>query len=88
MVNYTNLTETVLSAQLNIGKTLFVCLCLTLAAIYFEKDTQELVLEPLEIMIEIVENVSKDPINAKNIDNLQLGVKSTINKLNKKKQKK
>ena len=70
-VTYCNLSETELTGVLNIGRTFYVCLCLGLAAVYFEKDTQELVLQPLEVMMEIVDNVAKDPINAKNIDNLQ-----------------
>jgi len=88
-VTYCNLSETELTGVLNIGRTFYVCLCLGLAAVYFEKDTQELVLQPLEVMMEIVDNVAKDPINAKNIDNLQKGVKSTMTKIgNKKKGKK
>ena len=48
------------------------------AAILFENDARNLVLGPLEIMIEIVENVAKDPINAKNVENLQTGVKAML----------
>ena len=83
-VSYSNTSDTILTGYLNIGRTLFVCMCLALAAIYFEKDTQELVLQPLEIMMEIVDNVAKDPINAKNVESLQKGVKSTMNKMGKK----
>ena len=36
-------------------------------------------------MIEIVDNVAKDPINARNIDDLQSGIKSTIAKIMKNK---
>lgn len=80
-ITYDVTTDTQTSAILNIIRTLFVCLCLTLASVTFENDTKELVVEPLEIMIEIVENVAKDPVNAKNVENLQSGVKSTMNKI-------
>lgn len=84
-IMYSNLTDSLLTGGLNIGQTLFVCICLTLAAIYFEKDTKDLVLEPLEVMMEIVEKVAKDPINAKNVEDLQTGVKSTMLKMDEKK---
>lgn len=80
LIQYSCLKETKLAGLLSLIQTLFVCLCLTLAAILFENDANTLVLEPLEIMIEIVDTVSKDPMNAKNVENLQGGIKATINK--------
>jgi len=77
VILYSVLFENQIFAMLSIIKTLFVCLCLLIATIYFEKDTQKLVLDPLEIMIEIVELVSKDPIKAKDLDNFDVGAKST-----------
>ena len=77
---YSILKETKLSGLLSFIQTLFVCLMLTGAAILFENDASKLVLEPLEVMIEIVENVAKDPINAKNVENLQTGIKQMIEK--------
>lgn len=84
---YSGLTDTQSTAVLNIGRTIFVCICLTLAAVYFEQDTQELVLQPLEVMIEIVQSVARDPMNAKDIKSLGKGVKSTMQKLESKKSK-
>jgi len=78
IILYSVLYENKFSAMLSIFKTLFVCLCLLTAAVYFEKDTKKLVLDPLEIMIEVVEFVAKDPIKAKDLDNLNLGAKSTL----------
>ncbi len=75
---YSILKETKLTGVLNIFQTIFVCIMLSGAAILFENDARNLVLGPLEIMIEIVENVSKDPINAKNVENLQTGVKAML----------
>jgi class 3 adenylate cyclase len=84
---YSIFTDTNLTGILNIAKTCYVCILLTLAAIYFEKDTKQLILEPLEVMIEIVENVAKDPINAKNTEQVQEGFKNTLSKLSAKKKK-
>jgi class 3 adenylate cyclase len=81
IVNYSNRVETVLTAELNFIETFFVCLLLSLAAIVFEKDAKDLVLDPLEVMIEIVGAVAKDPIGAKNVENLEKGVKATADKL-------
>jgi class 3 adenylate cyclase len=83
-ITYSVMSDTSLSGILNMVRTIFVCVCLTTAAIYFEADARELVLQPLEIMIEIVDYVAKDPINAKNVENLNKGVKSTIQKIGKK----
>ena len=78
--------ETKLSGILNLIQTLFVCLCLTLSAILFEGDATSLVLEPLEVMIEIVEKVAKDPIGAKNVDELQTGIKAEVHQIQEKKE--
>jgi len=75
---YSLLKETKLTAILNICQTIFVCIMLTGAVLLFEYDARTLVLEPLEVMIEIVDTVAKDPINAKNVENLQTGVKAAI----------
>jgi class 3 adenylate cyclase len=87
IIIYSTFGESKLSGILSIIKTLLICILLTVAAILFESDTKVLVLEPLEVMIEIVENVAKDPINAKNIDTVQKGVKTEISKFTDKRQK-
>jgi class 3 adenylate cyclase len=86
-IAYCIVIDTLMTGLLNIVKTFYVCMLLTLAAVYFENDTKELVLEPLEVMIEIVNNVAKDPINAKNTDRIQEGIKNTLSKLSNKKKK-
>lgn len=78
--------ETKLTGILNLIQTLFVCLCLTLSAILFEGDATSLVLEPLEVMIEIVEKVAKDPIGAKNVDELQAGIKAEVQQIQEQKE--
>jgi class 3 adenylate cyclase len=81
IIIYSKVTDTNLGAILRICKTLFVCVLLTAAAVLFETDTKYLVLEPLEVMIEIVENVARDPINAKETERVQSGLKSTVTTL-------
>ena len=81
---YSNLTTKTLSAYLSMAKTLFVCVLIGLSAMSFERDARELVLQPLEVMIEIVDNVSKDPVNASDIKKLKSGFKSTMDRFNKK----
>jgi class 3 adenylate cyclase len=78
---YSLLKETKLQGILNIAQTVFVCIMLTGAALLFEYDARTLVLEPLEVMIEIVEKVSNDPMNAKNVDELQSGIKAKLDQL-------
>lgn len=68
-----------LTGILNICKTIFIMILIVAGAIAFENDTKTLVLDPLEIMIEIVEMVEKDPIIAKNAENLKTGVKNLMN---------
>ena len=75
------LKETKLQGILNIAQTIFVCIMLTGATLIFEYDVRTLVLEPLEVMIEIVEKVSNDPMNAKNVDELQSGVKAKLDQI-------
>ena len=78
-VVYSLLTETKLEGILNMAQTLFVCVCLAVATILFENDANKLVLTPLEIMTEIVETVAKDPVNARNVEALQTGIKAVMN---------
>ena len=81
VVIYSMLNDVKLNSILNIIKTLCVCLCVTTSTVYFEGDVKNLVLDPLEVMIEIVDNVSKDPIKAKNTDDLDTGMKASISKI-------
>lgn len=81
IILYSVIYENQLNSILSIFKTFFICICLLVAIVYFEKDAKSLVLDPLEIMIEIVELVSKDPTNAKNLGSLETGAKSTLLKI-------
>lgn len=53
-----------LTSILNIVKTIFICFALAGGSICFSKDTSEMVVEPIESMIEKIEKISKNPIEA------------------------
>lgn len=72
-----------LSGLLNIFKTLYIMAIIVVGAVVFESDSKNLVLDPLEIMIEIVELVEQDPIMAKNAESLKSGIKNQMMNNNK-----
>lgn len=57
-------SRTHLEAWLNISRTVFVCLVLVVSSIYLTKDAQELVIEPIENMLDIVRKISENPLKA------------------------
>lgn len=59
--------ETQLSALLNILRTLFVSVVLSLGAIYFTKDSTDLVIIPIEKMMNKVQKISKNPMKASEV---------------------
>jgi class 3 adenylate cyclase len=83
VIIFSLISDIKINALLNIIKTVCLCILVTVATIFFERDVKSLVLDPLEVMIEIVDKVSKDPIKAKNFDNLESGMKTTISKIQK-----
>ena len=56
-----------LTSLLNIFKTLFICVILTLGALFFTKDSEDLVIKPIEKMIEKVKKIAKNPLAASEI---------------------
>lgn len=52
----------VLNAQLGIITTFLVCIVLSSGAAIFSKLTTDLVISPIENMIQKVENITKDPL--------------------------
>ena len=56
------------NASLSMVRTVFVSLVLGLAALYFSKDANELVLLPIEHMLEKVKRISKNPLEAAQIE--------------------
>ena len=57
---------------ISLVKTLFICIVLIMSAFMFEGDANELVLRPLDVMTDIINNVVNDPIGARNIDTMNL----------------
>ena len=54
--------------------TIILCISFLLASILYETDLTHILLTPLEVMIEVAYKIAKDPINAKNIEELQHGL--------------
>ena len=52
------------TAILGIGRTIFVCVVLSIASIYFSNDATVLVLNPIERMLEKVKMIAKNPLAA------------------------
>ena len=61
-----------LSSLLNIMKTIFICVVLTLGSLYFSKDSEELVIKPIEKILDKVKQISNNPIAASDIKSEKL----------------
>ncbi|CAD8157087.1 unnamed protein product [Paramecium octaurelia] len=57
-----------INAILSIFQTVFVCIVLALSAILFNKDVTELIIEPIETMIQKIELIANNPLEAVNIE--------------------
>lgn len=64
MAIYDTRKAVVLNAQLGIVTTFLVCIVLSAGAAIFSKMTTELVITPIEAMIDKVNNITKDPLKA------------------------
>jgi len=53
-----------MNAIFGIIRTLFVCIVLSISSIYFSKDTTDLVVRPIEVMLEKVKKISNNPLEA------------------------
>lgn len=53
-----------LQSVINIIRTVFLCVVLAISSVYFTKDAQVLVLDPLERMIEKVKIIASNPMSA------------------------
>jgi class 3 adenylate cyclase len=61
--------DTKLTSSLNIMRTIFVSFVLTLGAIYFTKDAEELVIKPIEKMLGRVKIIAANPLAASELQN-------------------
>lgn len=53
-----------LQAGLSIARTVFVCVVLTVSSILFTKDAEDLVIGPIENMVDKIRKISQDPLRA------------------------
>lgn len=63
-VVYDTTSYDIFTAQLNIGRTLFVCVLLIISSLLFSQDVEDYLLEPLESMLVTVKRISADPLKA------------------------
>ena len=56
--------ETKIDSVINLARTIWVIIVITIAALHFNNATNRLVLHPLERMLEIVKKIAKDPASA------------------------
>jgi len=76
VVSYSTRLEARVDAAGNMGRTTFVCFMLALSSIYFTKDSQLLVLDPLESLIEKINLLARDPLAASSDEVEQAGIYS------------
>lgn len=79
LASYTTKSYSLVEAQIAIIRTSFIVVVLGLASIYFTKDAQELVLDPLERMIEKIKAIAKNPLVAASEEVNEAGVMSFMN---------
>lgn len=61
---YDQSSQLILASQLNIGRTILVCILLILITLLFTRDVEVEALEPLENMINTVKKISSNPLQA------------------------
>lgn len=74
-----------LEALLNLVKTLFICLILTASSYFFIRDTNKLVIEPIDSIISKIQTISNNPMEAVNAEEDKDYLKETNNEVLKKK---
>lgn len=67
-----------MQSGLSIARTIFVCVVLTIASIFFTSDANVLVLGPIERMLEKVKLIAKNPLAAASDEVEDAGVYSMI----------
>lgn len=56
--------QDILASQLNIGRTLFVCVIIVIFSLLFTRDVELYALEPLENMLTTVKRIAENPLQA------------------------
>ena len=63
-ITFSLIKETKIDSAINVARTIWVIIVITIAALHFNNATNRLVLHPLERMLEIVKKIAKDPASA------------------------
>lgn len=61
---YDDVENANLNAFFSISRTVFVCIVLTTAALYFTQDATDLVLQPIEDMLLKIRKIASNPLEA------------------------
>ena len=61
---YNTTYNDILTSQLNVGRTIFVCILLILSWLFLAQDIEDYLLEPLDSMLNTVKRISADPLKA------------------------
>jgi len=70
----------IVEAIINLSRTIFVSVVLAISAIYFQKDANNLVLHPIERMLEKVRMIAKNPLAAASDEVEMAGVMTMMHK--------
>lgn len=70
---------------ISITRTILLIFIVIYLLYSLEKDAKTIIFEPLQLMIDVVETVAKDPVNSKTIENFGKTISSSIKRLIKKK---
>ncbi len=86
---YTNTRlDAIVEGYISITRTIFICILLSVGALFFSRDAEILVLNPIERMIEKVKIIAKNPLAAASGEIETAGFLSMTEKEKKKKDKK
>jgi class 3 adenylate cyclase len=80
-VEYSTKNLNNITLGLNLARTVFVIIVLMYMAYILQSDSNNLILKPLDAMINLVDSVAKDPINYKKIELLKQRVKNSIDRI-------
>lgn len=78
-----NIFNNDINAVLSMLRTIFVCICLAGAALFFVKDMNTIILTPIENMVKKIETITENPINAAAIQEKEAFVWHTLYSNNK-----
>lgn len=87
VVIYSTRNYLIIESIIALSRTVFVSVVLAIAAVYFQKDANNLVLYPIERMLEKVRMIAKNPLAAAGDDVEMAGVMSMMHNQEKKNNK-